>query len=142
MKGYIGPTHVEVLKNHRVKMIKAMFENGRQLTGNDFVFCLPHGKPLNGDNIYHRVFKPILKKSGLNITIHGLRHTFASILIGAGHNLKYVSNQMGHSNIQTTLNIYAHLLKITHEGAGKVTEEWVNKKLAEEKERVAIGDER
>jgi integrase len=123
-------------------MIEAMLKNGRQLTDEDFVFCSLDGKPLDGDNLYHRVFKPILKETKFSITIHGLRHTFASILIGAGHNLKYVSDQMGHSNIQTTLNIYAHLLKVTHKGAGKVTEEWVNKKLDEEKKRVAIGDER
>ncbi len=106
------------------------------------MFCFPNGKPFNGDNLYHRVFRPILKKTGLSITIHGLRHTFASILIGAGHNVKYVSDQMGHTNIQTTLNIYSHLLKVTHDGAGRMTENWVNYKLAEGQRQVVFGDER
>jgi integrase len=138
----IGPTHVEILRKHRVEMIKAMFENGRQLTDDDFVFCLLDGKPINGDNLYHRIFRPIIKEIGLSITIHGLRHTYASILIGAGHNIKYISDQMGHTNIQTTLNIYSHLLKVVHKEAGKKTEDWINEKLAEGQKQVAVGDER
>ncbi|HVP78315.1 MAG TPA: site-specific integrase, partial [Thermodesulfobacteriota bacterium] len=136
----IGPTHIDLLKKHRAKIKEAMLKEGKKIAEDGFVFCLPDGTPLDGDNLYHRIFKPILKKTNLSVTIHGLRHTYASILIGAGHNVKYVSDQMGHTNIQTTLNIYSHLLKVTHDGAGKRTEDWVNLKLAEGQKEVAVGN--
>lgn len=42
------------------------------------------------------------------ITFHGLRHTFASMLVEAGGDTKTISVILGHSNISTTLNLYVH----------------------------------
>ncbi|WP_159641921.1 tyrosine-type recombinase/integrase [Erysipelothrix anatis] len=44
------------------------------------------------------------------ITIHGFRHSHATNLINNGVNIVSVSRRLGHSNIQTTLNVYTHLL--------------------------------
>ena len=44
------------------------------------------------------------------ITLHECRHTFASMLIASGLNLKSVSVYMGHADISTTLDIYGHLM--------------------------------
>lgn len=44
-------------------------------------------------------------------TLYSLRHFYASALIDANKGLKYIQAQMGHSNVNTTLNIYGHLLK-------------------------------
>lgn len=41
--------------------------------------------------------------------LHGLRHYFASVLIGAGLSVKVVSDLLGHKNAAETLNTYAHL---------------------------------
>lgn len=46
-----------------------------------------------------------------HISIHGLRHTHASVLIYKGANIHSVSKRLGHSDIQTTLDHYAHVLK-------------------------------
>ena len=54
-----------------------------------------------------------------------MRHTFASILIATGHNLKYIQNQMGHSKTEITLNLYGHLLKETLTDAAQKTEKTV-----------------
>lgn len=53
------------------------------------------------------------------ITIHCLRHTHATLLISAGVNIKTVSARLGHKNIQTTLNIYAHALEELDESASR-----------------------
>lgn len=45
------------------------------------------------------------------ITFHGLRHTSAILLIAEGVPLKNVSRRLGHSNISTTGDIYAHALR-------------------------------
>jgi len=48
------------------------------------------------------------------ITLHECRHTFASLLIDAGENPKAIQEVMGHSKIQTTFDIYGHLLPGSH----------------------------
>jgi integrase len=49
-----------------------------------------------------------------SITLHECRHTFASLLIDAGENPKAIQEVMGHSKIQTTFDIYGHLLPGSH----------------------------
>jgi len=51
-----------------------------------------------------------MEKAGLNkIRLHDLRHTTASLLLSLGFNLKEIQVWLGHSDIGTTMNIYAHL---------------------------------
>ncbi|WP_260632323.1 tyrosine-type recombinase/integrase [Bacillus bingmayongensis] len=42
------------------------------------------------------------------ISFHDLKHTHATMLIQQNVNIKLISERLGHSQIQTTLNIYAH----------------------------------
>ena len=51
------------------------------------------------------------------ITTHGLRHTHCSLLFEAGVSLKEVQDRLGHSDVQTTMNIYAHVTKKAKEEA-------------------------
>ncbi|MCY2928592.1 MAG: site-specific integrase [Planctomycetota bacterium] len=43
------------------------------------------------------------------VRIHDMRHTFASLLLQQGESLHYVKEQLGHSSIQTTVDVYGHL---------------------------------
>ena len=49
------------------------------------------------------------------LTLHEARHTFASLLIDSGANAKAVQEFMGHSKIQTTFDVYGHLLPGSHD---------------------------
>ncbi|SOC24079.1 phage integrase family protein [Ureibacillus xyleni] len=50
------------------------------------------------------------KKYNLStITTHGLRHTHCSLLFEAGASLKEVQDRLGHTDVQTTMNVYAHI---------------------------------
>ena len=42
------------------------------------------------------------------ITIHGARHSYATLALGAGVRLDIVSRQLGHASIATTGNVYSH----------------------------------
>ncbi|MFJ5768412.1 tyrosine-type recombinase/integrase [Psychrobacillus sp. NPDC093180] len=46
-----------------------------------------------------------------SITAHGLRHTHASLLILKDVSIYYISERLGHADIETTIGYYAHLLK-------------------------------
>ena len=66
---------------------------------------------MNGNNLYKRDFLPCLEAAGIRrVTLHALRHTFASLLIQRGASLAYVKEQMGHSSIQVTVDTYGHLI--------------------------------
>ncbi|MGN0638254.1 MAG: tyrosine-type recombinase/integrase [Huintestinicola sp.] len=54
-------------------------------------------------------FKSILKKSGLPaVNFHSLRHLFATRCIAAGADIKTLSELLGHSSVNITLNLYVH----------------------------------
>jgi integrase len=78
------------------------------------VFRSPDGGALRHGNFYRRHFKPAVQaalpaeKYGLRF--HDLRHTCASLLIAAGAHPKAIQEHLGHSDIQTTFNVYGHLL--------------------------------
>ena len=46
-----------------------------------------------------------------DVTFHALRHTFASILIAQGHDVSFVSRQLGHTKTSTTWDTYVHLFE-------------------------------
>lgn len=76
----------------------------------DFLFPYP-GIPskLMTQRIYERKWRNFLKATGLDITAHMLRHTYATILFEAEINVKDAQNLMGHADITTTNNIYTHI---------------------------------
>ena len=45
------------------------------------------------------------------VSLHKLRHTYASLLNESGVDMAQISRQLGHSNLSTTQNVYTHILK-------------------------------
>ena len=69
-------------------------------------------------NTIRNIFKRILKKAGLReIRFHDIRHTYASILLSNGESPVYVKEQLGHSSIETTVDIYGHLIPSSNRDA-------------------------
>jgi len=67
-----------------------------------------------------RVFYPSLETAGVKrVRFHDLRHTYAGLMISMGANIKFVQRQLGHASIQTTLDIYGHLLPDVADGVGE-----------------------
>ncbi|GAB6254495.1 tyrosine-type recombinase/integrase [Peribacillus sp. N1] len=76
------------------------------------VFERGNGLPYSKSTL-HRAFNRICRKAGItkHITIHGLRHTHAVLLLESGASLKDVQERLGHKSIQTTADVYAHVSK-------------------------------
>jgi integrase len=76
----------------------------------ELIFVDTTGGLEDGNNLRKRVFHPALEKAGLrHVRIHDLRHSVATMLIQNGESLAYVRDQLGHSSIQITVDIYGHL---------------------------------
>lgn len=105
----IGPTTMRALKEWKLAC-----PHGKL----DLVFPTSTGKPMNHNNMVNRFFRPALESAGIDrIRFHDVRHTYASLLIEQGENIKYIQTQLGHSNPTVTLNVYAHLMKPTNQAA-------------------------
>ncbi|MFT8879272.1 MAG: tyrosine-type recombinase/integrase, partial [Oenococcus sp.] len=60
----------------------------------------------------NRHLKDLCDRLGIKpITIHGLRHTHASLLLASGISMQYVSKRLGHANLMITEKVYSHLLE-------------------------------
>lgn len=75
----------------------------------DLVFCQPSGEPIDPDVLRHR-FEHLVKRAGVTrIRFHDIRHTNATLLLGAGEDVKAVSERLGHASVNVTLTIYHHV---------------------------------
>ena len=89
----------------------------------DLVFCSEEGTPLSIPNITYRYFRPILTKAKLpRIRLYDLRHTAATLALGAGVPAKVVSEQLGHASVAFTLDTYSHVLPHMQEAAAAQVE--------------------
>jgi integrase len=71
-----------------------------------------------GLNLMTRAFKKVVTTSGVpKLTLHGLWHTHATILLEQDVNPKVVSERLGHDSVATTMDIYSHVLPDMQEKA-------------------------
>lgn len=72
-------------------------------------YVLPNPRTLKPYTDFHEAWHTACRRAGLHdVRIHDLRHTYASVLVNAGHSLFVVSRALGHANIVQTAR-YSHL---------------------------------
>jgi integrase len=105
----LGPTVLTELKKWKLACPKNEL---------DLIFPNKVGEPINYSNMVQRHFLPALRNANLpKVRFHDLRHSYASLMINQGENIKYIQSQLGHSSPTVTLNVYAHLMKPTNQEA-------------------------
>ncbi|MGL5020485.1 MAG: tyrosine-type recombinase/integrase [Mycoplasmatales bacterium] len=91
-----------------IKLLMNLYDN------NPDNFIISNSTKFIEPRTYRNHLKSTLKKLDIkNIKFHGLRHTFATNCIELGADYKAVSDILGHSNINTTIDLYVHP-KIKH----------------------------
>lgn len=104
----LPPTIMTILQQHRREQAEYRLSFGPDWPEPDAVFTGALGYRLNISSPTQK-FQKIVKEYGLRpITLYGLRHTAATIMIAQGLNARDVAARLGHSQTSTTLNIYAH----------------------------------
>jgi integrase len=107
----LPPILLKILRKHRARQQKERTTCERwHETG--YVFTSTIGTPLEPSNMI-RHFKASLRKAGLPKTtrFHDLRHTCATLMIKRGIHARAVMDVLGHAQISTTMNTYAHVLE-------------------------------
>src|SRR2546429_9658965 len=102
---------VGVLKDHRDRHQFERRAWGRAYRSDlDLVFCQPDGSPEDPNVIGRRFARRVADLEGLPaLSLHGLRHTHATLLIEDGVDIKTVSERLGHDSVRTTLELYGHV---------------------------------
>ncbi len=106
---------------------KLYSKQNKEYIDKGFINTHKDGSPINPENL-GKAFKRIIKNHNKKvkeemtsnntfhdiifeeIRFHDIRHTFATILLKNGTNPKIVSEILGHKDVQTTLNVYSHVL--------------------------------
>lgn len=81
----------------------------RKKIKSEFLFSKKNGKPISSDTI-ERIVRAAAKKAGItkHVTVHILRHSFATHLLEAGENIRNIQVLLGHAGLNTT-QIYTHV---------------------------------
>lgn len=106
----IDSATLSILKSWKKDQIKIYFKNGKHFEGDDnFIFTNERADWVHIHN-FIPYFKRFVTDHKLKpITPHGLRHTHASLLFSAGVEPKNISDRLGHSTVQITLDLYTHI---------------------------------
>ena len=84
-----------------------------------WVFPGPTGGPISPDSVLHMLHR-VLKRAGLpRVGFHDLRHTFATLALQNGVDIKTVSGMLGHFSAGFTLDTYAHVTTASQRQAAK-----------------------
>jgi integrase len=112
---------VGLLRAHKTRQAETKMKNRQNYTDLGLAFAKRFGDlyqreaklghPLQSNNLGERSFARLCKAADVRrITFHGLRHTSATLLLAAGEPVHVVSERLGHSDVNVTLNCYAHVL--------------------------------
>jgi len=100
--------HDELKRLHSQRQEEAL-ARGRDFPDN-IIFHHKAGGHLS-QNTVRGCYKRILNQAGIReLRFHDVRHTFASLLLSNGESVTYVKEQMGHSSISITVDVYGHLI--------------------------------
>jgi integrase len=103
---------VAALREHRRHQATERLALGPAYQDHRLAFCQEDGTPLHPDRA--KLFARHVDALGATrITLHGLRHTWASLALQAGINPKVVSERLGHTTVSFTLDTYSHVMPET-----------------------------
>jgi len=115
------PAAMAVLREHKKKQATNQLLVGCGYNrGLDLVFANEIGEPID-PRAFTKVFERLIKKAGLDVTFHGLRHTFATLSLENGVDIKTIQETLGHHSAAFTMDVYSSVTgKMKREAADKV----------------------
>ena len=115
----IGEQLTSILKKEHTKYLTDKIKLGADFIDSGHVIRQPNGKEFSPDSLTQKWIRFRTAKGLKDIRLHDLRHTCATSMLLAGINMKVIQKRLGHSDISTTMNIYAHVLPSMNKDAGE-----------------------
>lgn len=105
-----APEVFTVLRHTQVEQMKARLKAGQSWNNAlNLVFTRPLGNHLSSRTVYNN-FKRVAQEIGLpDVRFHDLRHTYATLSLQNGDDIKTVSENLGHATVAFTLDTYGHV---------------------------------
>lgn len=111
----INPSEIKITStktessNREIPLTEEMIKILKELYKEDDYYILTGTKKWTEPRTFRRTYQTFMKKIGIEpLKFHSLRHTFASINIENGSDIKTISEILGHSDIDVTLKVYTH----------------------------------
>ncbi len=102
---------MQLLKKYKTWQLSERLRLGAYYEDNNFVFTQDNGKPMHPDSVTDYLNKFSKKYNLPHINPHAFRHTMASMLYYNGVDSVSISKRLGHAQVSTTANIYAHVIE-------------------------------
>lgn len=128
-KIYVPQHLIQVLKEYQQRYRINKIKLGKDFADREYVVSKQNGNPLSPQgisNCYLRFMKRH-KEEIRYLKFHGLRHTYASVLIEQGENPKTVQHNLGHADVSLTLQIYSHSYESAQRQAAETLNSTINK---------------
>jgi len=107
-EGKVGTTKTES-SQRSLPIPAALIERMKKLSDGEWIFRARNGAPINPKNAAQRYIRPVTRDLGIPLGgWHDFRHTLSTRLLKR-YPTKVVSELLGHSNVQTTLETYQHV---------------------------------
>jgi integrase len=104
----VGST-VAALREHRRRQLEDRLIAGGAYDDQRLVFAQEDGTPLPPKRITKTFTRLVVRAELPALTVHGLRHSWATLALGSGAPLKVVSDMLGHSSVAITGDVYSHV---------------------------------
>jgi integrase len=115
----LPPLTVEALRRHRADQARERLLLGPAYKDHGLVLAYGDGSPLKPAEMT-RLFGVLARKAGVRpLSLHKVRHTHATLLLGANVHPKVVSERLGHATVGITLDTYSHVLPNLQEEAAR-----------------------
>lgn len=120
----------------QLQQYRAWWTQQRLMWGRDWkgklerLFVQEDGKPINPDTVDFWLKRFLSKNALPSITVHGLRHTFATLQITSGVDIRTLQARTGHAQASTLINTYSHAIKTAQEAASNAMASVLLKKQA------------
>ena len=109
--------------------IDVLDQQKKKVGASPWVFPGPTGGPMSPDSVLHMLHR-VLKRAGLpRVRFHDLRHTFATLALQNGVDVKTVSGMLGHYSAGFTLDTYAHVTTSAQRQAAEAMEHVLSSSL-------------
>lgn len=120
---YLGENVMTLLREEYAKYCADKLRLGKDFKDSRCVIRKPNGEAFSPDSLTQKWIRFTNAHNLKHIRLHDLRHTCATAMLNAGISAKVIQKRLGHSDITTTLNIYAHALPSANKEAGKAIDD-------------------